>query len=82
MILKPPFLELGLFITNDIVSSKIDVKWDVFNFKIVNFPFLGVGVPLSSSYGVYILQLIRCARVCSNVCDFNNRNQFLTANLF
>ena len=30
---------------------------------------------------VYISQLIRFARVCSNVDDFNNRNLFLTAQL-
>ena len=29
----------------------------------------------------YISQLIRFARVCSNVDDFNNRNLFLTAKL-
>ena len=38
-------------------------------------------VPRSPSYGVYISQLIRFARVCSNVDDFNNRNLFLTAKL-
>ena len=32
-----------------------------------------------TSYGVYISQLIRFARVCSNVYDFNNRNLFLTS---
>ena len=35
----------------------------------------------SPSYGVYISQLIRFARVCSNVDDFDNRNLFLTAKL-
>ena len=38
-------------------------------------------VPRSPSYGVYISQLIRYARVCSNVDDFNNRNLFLIAKL-
>ena len=47
----------------------------------VNFPFLDRDVPRSPSYGVYISQLIRFARVCSNVDDFNNRNLFLTAKL-
>ena len=32
-------------------------------------------------YGVYISQLIRFSRVCSNVNDFNNRNLFSTAKL-
>ena len=47
--------------------------------KKVNFPFLDV--PRSPSYGVYFSQLIRFARVCSNVDDFNKRHLFLTAKL-
>ena len=68
-------------ILNGIVSSKIYDKRDDFNFEIVNFPFLDGDVPRSPSYGVYISQLIRFARVRSNVDDFNNRNLFLTAKL-
>ena len=49
---------------------------DDFNFEIVNFTFLDGDVPRSPSYGLYILQLIRFERVCSNVGDFNNRNRF------
>ena len=33
------FLDLALFISNDIVSSKIYDKRDDFNFEIVDFPF-------------------------------------------
>ena len=76
---EAPFFDLNLSITNGIVSSKIYDKRDDFNFEIVNFPFLDGDVPRSPSYGVYISQLIRFARVCSNVDDFNNRNLFLTA---
>ena len=65
-----------------IVSSKIYDKWDDFNFeKIVNVPFLDGVVPHPPSYGVYISQLIRFARACSNVDDFNSRNLFLKAKL-
>ena len=70
-----------LSITNGIVSSKIYDKRDDFNFEIVNFPFLDGDNPRSPSYDVYISQLIRFARVCSNIDDFNNRNLFLTAKL-
>ena len=70
---EAPFLDLNLSKTNGLVSSKI---YD-FNFDIVNFPFLDEDVPRSPSYS----QLIRFARVCSNVDDFNNRNLFLTAKL-
>ena len=79
---EAPFLDLNLSITNGIVSSKIYDKRDDFNFEIVNFPFFDGDVPRSPSYGVYISQLIRFARVCSNVDDFNSRNLFLTAKLF
>ena len=48
---------------------------------IVNFPFLNGDVPRSTSYGVYISQLIRFARVSSHVADFNARNKSLTAKL-
>ena len=78
---EAPFLDLNLSITNGIVSSKIYDKRVDFNFEKVNFPFLDGDVPRSPSYGVYISQLIRFARVCSNADDFNNRNLFLTAKL-
>ena len=61
---------------NGIVSSKIYDKQDDFNFEIVNFPFLDGVVPRFLSNGIYISQLIRFARVCPNVDDFNNRNLF------
>ena len=69
---KTPSLDLDLFITNGIVSTKIYDKQDGFNFEIVTFPFLNGDVPSSPSYGMYISQLIRFARVCSHVDDFNN----------
>ena len=47
----------------------------------MNFPFLDGDVPRSTSYGVYISQLIRFARVSSHVGDFNTRNKVLTAKL-
>ena len=59
-------------ITNGIVSSKIYDKRDDFNFEIVNFPFLDGDVPRSPSYGVYISQLIRFARVQSNFDGSNS----------
>ena len=71
------FLYLHLSISNDIVSTKIYDKRDDFDFEIVNFPFLDGDVPRSTSYGVYISQLIRFARAS----DFNTRNKLLTQKL-
>ena len=56
---EAPFLDLHLSISNGFVSSKIYDKHDDFDFDIVNFPFLDGDVPRSTSYGVYISQLIR-----------------------
>ena len=63
------------------MSSKIYHKRDDFDFDIVNFPFLDGDVPHSTSYGVYISQLIRFTRVSSHVAEFNARNKSLTAKL-
>ena len=75
------FLDLHLSISNGFVSSKIYDKRDDFDFDIVNFPFLDGDVPRRPSYRVYISQLIRFARVCSHVDDFNTLNKCLTAKL-
>ena len=43
--------------------------------------FLVVLLMVNASYGEYISQLIRFARVCNHVTDFNARNKCLTAKL-
>ena len=75
------FLNLHLSISCDIVSTKIYDKRDDFDFEIINFPFSDSGVPRSTSYGVYISQLIRFARTSSYVADFNTRNKLFTQKL-
>ena len=75
---KAAFLDLHVSIFNDMVSTKIYDKRDDFDFVIVNFPFLDGGDPHSTSYGVYLSQLIRFARASSYVADFNTRNKLLT----
>ena len=67
------FLDLHLSISDGFVKTKIYDKRD--DFDIVNFPFLDGDVPRSASYGVYISQLIRLARVSSHVDDFITRNK-------
>ena len=46
-----------------------------------SFPFLDGDIPRRISYGVYTSQLIRFARVCNHVADFNARNKCSTAKL-
>ena len=47
---EDPYLDFDLFITNGIVSSKIDNKRNDFIFEIVIFPFQDGDVPRSPSY--------------------------------
>ena len=75
------FLYLHLSIMDGFVKTKIFNKRGDFDFDSVNFPFLDGDVPRSTSYDVYISQLIRFARVSSNVDDFNTRSKVLTAKL-
>ena len=74
---------MDLYLSNSkgFVSFQIYDKRDDFNFDTVNFPFLNGDVARSTSYRVYIYQLIRLARVFSHVADFNASNKSLIAKL-
>ena len=78
---KVAFLDLYLSISSDMVSTKMYDEREEFDFEIVDFPFLDGDVPRSTSYGVYIAQLIRFAGASSNVADFNTCNKFITQKL-
>ena len=80
---KTTFLDLYLSISNEIVSTKIYDKHGNLDFVIiiVNFPLLDGDVSRSTSYGVYISQLIRFARASSHVVDFNAHNELLSQKL-
>ena len=52
-------MDLHLSMSDGFVKTRIFYKRDKFDFDIVNFPFLDGDVPRSTSYGVYISQLIR-----------------------
>ena len=76
---EAPFLDLHLSISNEF--DKVYDKRDDFHFDIVNFSFFDGDVFRSTSYGVYISQLIRFARVSNHVTDFNARNNILPGKL-
>ena len=78
---KVAFSDLYLSISSDMVSTKMYDEREEFDFEIVYFPFLDGDVPRSTSYGVYISQLIRFAGASSNAADFNTCNEFITRKL-
>ena len=55
--------------------TKIYYKRDDFDFDIVKFLFLDGDIPRFTTYGAYIAQLIRFARVFNHVDDFYTRNK-------
>ena len=79
--LKTPFLDLDIKIVNGEIQTSVYDKRDDFGFNIVNFPWLDGDVPRLPSYGIYISQLIRYARACTNVSDFHSKNIRITKKL-
>ena len=57
------YLDLHLEIDSEgRLRTKLYDKRDVFNFPIVNFPFICSNIPAAPAYGVYISQSIRYSR--------------------
>ena len=63
------------------LTTKLYDKRDVFNFHIVNFPFLSSNIPSAPGYGVYVSLSVRSARACSNYQDFMEQGKVLTTRL-
>ena len=66
---------------NNNVTTKLYDKRDAFGFHIVNFPFMSSNVPSAPAYGVFVSQIIRYARCCSNYSDFLSRHRALVTRL-
>ncbi len=63
------------FYSSGKLRTKIHDKRDNFDFKIINFPYLCSNMPTSPAYDVYISQLIRYTRACTNYSDFLERHK-------
>ena len=76
------YLDLTFIIDNGgKLSSRLYDKRDDFDFHIVIFPFFSSNIQSGPSYGVYISQLIRYARCCSQYVDFRYRHKCLVDRL-
>lgn len=69
-----------MVLENVSIKTKI-YKTDDLSFNIVNYPYFDGVVPRATSCSVYISQLIRYARACSDIDDFNDRNKVMTSKL-
>ena len=75
------FLDLNIKVIGSDVHTSVYDKRDDFGFPIISFPWLSGDVLRLPSYGVYISQLVRLARCCTSVSDFNSENLQLTSKL-
>ena len=73
------FLDLNIKVIGSDVHTSVYDKRDDFGFPIVIFPWLSGDVPRLPSCGVYISRLVRFARCCTSVSDFNSKNLQLTS---
>ena len=71
------YLDSYLYIDNGKLNTRLYDKWDDFNLPIVNFPFLSSNIPSAPACDIYVSQLIRYARACSNYQDFMERGKVL-----
>ena len=68
------YLDLQLEIHSEgLLKAKLYDKRDVFNFSIVNFPFICSNIPAAPVCEVYISQLLRYLRACGSYQDFLDR---------
>ena len=75
------YLDVLITIDNGRYSTAVFDKRDSFTFKIVNFAHLSSNIPSKPAYGVYISQLVRIGRICSNFVQFKLRHYTLTQKL-
>ena len=66
---------------DDDIHTSVYYKRDDFGFPIVNFHWLSGDVPRLPPYGIYISQLIRFARCCTSVLEFNSKNLQISSKL-
>ena len=67
------FLDLNIKVIDSDVHTSVYDKRDDFRFPIVNFPWSSGDDPRLPSYGVYNSRLVRFARCCTRVSDFNSK---------
>ena len=74
-------LDVSIEVLDRRFFTKTYDKRDDYSFEIINYPDLGGNIPQGAAYGVYISQVLRYARVCSEKTDFDQRVRTLTGKL-
>ena len=67
---KTNFLDLTISIYRGKFYVMLYDKRNDYSFEVINYPFLDGNIPKNQSYGVFISQLVRFARINSNFNKF------------
>lgn len=76
---KLSFLDVELKISSpsELLINVYD-KTEAFNFDVIKFSHISSNIPDSVSYGVFLSQLVRIARICNRDVFFMDRAKLLT----
>ena len=73
------YLDLNISIENKYFRSKLYDKRNDFKFDVINFPCIKYSnIPSKPAFGIYLSQLIRVCRICTNAYDFEIAMQKIT----
>ena len=77
------YLDMNIKTGNINPTFRISIydKRDYFAFRIINFRHMDSNIPANLTYGVYISQLVRYARICTCKVDLKNRLHWLSLRL-
>ena len=75
------YLDLKIVSDGEMMDFSVYDKREDFNFEIINFPYSDSCIPKKSTLGVFYSQLIRYARICSKLINFNTKSKTLTTKL-
>ena len=65
------YLDLNIGISDGFFTSKLFDKRNDFNFKVINYPCIKFSnIPVQPAYGIYLSQLLRICRICSDIIFF------------
>ena len=78
---KATFLDIEIEKEEKVFITRTYDKRDAFPFAIVNYPDLGGNIPPRPAYGVFISQIIRYSRTCSETQDLKLRLEDLIKKL-
>ena len=70
--IQADYLDLDISIsTNGFFNCNLFDKRDDFKFKVINYPCLNFSnIPVQPAYGIYLSQLLRICRICSDINNF------------